>query len=37
MQRIVYGFGQLSANTMHLDKIIDTCRGYSLKPTKLPQ
>ena len=37
MQGIVYGFGEFSANTMHLYKIVNAGPIHTLQATKLTQ
>ena len=37
MQSIVYGFSELSANTMHLYKIVNASATHALQATELPQ
>ncbi len=37
MQRIVYGFSEFSANTVHLDEIVHPGPADALETAKLPQ
>ena len=37
MQRIVYVFGQLSANTVHFDEVVDPGARDALQSTELSQ